>query len=288
MKRILVLGSTGMAGHVITMWLGKNPDYEVFNVSRRSCLNQHTALIDAMDIDRLDDCLEKVSPDVIVNCIGILNQYASARKDKAVFLNSYLPHYLESKYRGSCTRIIHLSTDCVFSGKDGDYPENAFRDGDDFYARTKAIGEIVNNKDITIRTSIIGPDMRPEGTGLFNWFMKSKGAIYGYTRVFWNGVTTIELAKLVEVLLDSNICGLVHFVNKNKISKHRLLTIIKQRFNRNDIIIEEFENMVSDKSLLNTRGDFVYPVPAYAEMISEMKEWVDNNKLLYPHYFTHF
>ncbi|MDD2574221.1 MAG: sugar nucleotide-binding protein [Bacillota bacterium] len=288
MKRILVLGSTGMAGHVITMWLGKNPDYEVFNVSRRSCLNRHTALIDAMDIGRLDDYLREISPDVIVNCIGILNQYASAEKDKAVFLNSYLPHYLERRYRGSSTRIIHLSTDCVFSGKDGDYPENAFRDGDDFYARTKAIGEIVNNKDITIRTSIIGPDMRLEGIGLFNWFMKSKGIICGYTRAFWNGVTTIELARLVETMLDSNTSGLVHFVNRNKISKHRLLTIIKQKFQRNDIEIEESENTVSDKSLLNTREDFVYPVPAYTEMIGEMKEWVDNNKLLYPHYFTHY
>jgi len=241
-----------------------------------------------MEIDKLDDYLREISPDVIVNCIGILNQFAWTEKDKAVFLNSYLPHYLESKYRESCTRIIHLSTDCVFSGKNGDYPEDAFRDGDDFYARTKAIGEIVNNKDITVRTSIIGPDMCPEGIGLFNWFMKSKETIYGYTQVFWNGVTTIELAKLVEVLLDSNTYGLVHFVNRNKISKHRLLNIIKQKFNRNDIKIEEFDNIVSDKSLLNTREDFIYPVPAYAEMIGEMKEWVDNNKLLYPHYFTHF
>ena len=78
--------------------------------------------------------------------------------------------------------------------------------------------EIVNDKDITIRTSIIGPDMRPEGIGLFNWFMKSRGTIYGYTRVFWNGVTTLELAKLVEALLDSDTCGLVHFTNRNKIS----------------------------------------------------------------------
>ncbi len=286
MKRVLVLGSTGMAGHVITMHLMKNPSFLVFNVSRRSRLNRHTALMDVMDIGRLDEYLREISPDVIVNCIGVLNQFASAEKDRAVFLNSYLPHYLESKYKGSCTRVIHLSTDCVFSGKDGSYHENSFRDGDDFYARTKAVGEIVNDKDITIRTSIIGPDMRPEGIGLFNWFMKSRGTIHGYTRVFWNGVTTLELAKLVEALLDSDTCGLVHFTNRNKISKHQLLTILKQQFNRSDIKIEEFDGIVSDKSLINTREDFAYPVPDYDEMIGKLKEWVCSNKSLYPHYFT--
>ncbi|MBA1336857.1 MAG: dTDP-4-dehydrorhamnose reductase [Firmicutes bacterium] len=286
MKKILVLGSTGMAGHVITMQLCKNPGCKVFNVSRKNRLNGHTVVIDAMEIDRLDDYLQEISPDVIVNCIGVLNQFAEAEKDKAVFLNSYLPHYLESKYKRSCTRIIHLSTDCVFSGRDGNYPENAFRDGDKFYDRTKAVGEIINDKDLTIRTSIIGPDMRPEGIGLFNWFMKSRGTIYGYTQVFWNGVTTIELAKLVEMLLNSDISGLVHFVHKSKISKHELLTILKRKFHREDIEIEEFGNISLDKSLLNTREDFFYQVPSYAEMIDEMKEWVDNNKHLYPHYFN--
>ena len=128
--------------------------------------------------------------------------------------------------------------------------------------------------------------MRPEGIGLFNWFMKSRGTIHGYTRVFWNGVTTLELAKLVEALLGSDTCGLVHFANRNKISKHRLLTILKQKFNRSDIKIEEFDGIVSDKSLINTREDFAYPVPDYDEMIGKMKEWVYSNKPLYPHYFT--
>lgn len=285
MKKILVLGSTGMAGHVMTMRLCKNPGFKVFNVSRKSRLNEHTVVIDAMETDRLNGYLQEISPDVIVNCIGILNQFAEAEKDKAVFLNSYLPHYLESKYKETCTRIIHLSTDCVFSGRDGSYHENAFRDGDKFYDRTKAVGEIINDKDLTIRTSIIGPDMRPEGIGLFNWFMKSRGTICGYTQVLWNGVTTIELAKLVEMLLSSDVSGLLHLAHKSKISKHELLSILKQEFCRKDIEITESGDIRQDKSLLNTRKDFLYQVPSYPEMIDEMKEWVDNNKHLYPHYF---
>jgi len=116
----------------------------------------------------------------------------------------------------TAVKIIQISTDCVFSGKDGGYKEDSFRDGDTIYARTKALGEINNNKDLTIRTSIIGPDINEDGIGLFHWFMKQSGTIYGFRNAYWTGVTTIELAKGIEKFIEYNVTGIYHFVPTEK------------------------------------------------------------------------
>lgn len=284
MKSVLVLGSTGTAGHVITMHLSKNSYFKVFNLSHRNKLNEKSVTIDVMDIEKFGAYLDSLSLDVIINCIGILNQFAERFKDKAVFLNSYLPHYLEYKYKNTNTRIIHLSTDCVFSGKDGGYTEASFRDGDRFYDRTKAIGEVINDKDLTFRTSFIGPDLNRYGIGLFNWFMRSSGEINGYVNVYWSGITTIQLAKAVEMAILSNMSGLYHLVPDSKISKYELLKKLKFKFNRKDLVINKYEGKHTDKSMINTRKDFLYRVPAYDIMIDEMKEWIETHKSIYPHY----
>ncbi|MGF7060014.1 sugar nucleotide-binding protein [Brassicibacter mesophilus] len=284
MKRILVLGSTGMAGHVITTYLEKNPKLEIYNLSHTRKLNNKSIIMDVMNIEELNKYLNKIKVDFIINCIGILNKYAEMYMDKAAFLNGYLPHFLEYKYKNSDTRIIHLSTDCVFSGKDGNYTENSFRDGDSFYDRTKTVGEIINNKDITFRTSIIGPDMNPDGIGLFNWYMRNKGEINGYVNAIWTGVTTIELAKAIECAIFSDLTGLYHLVSDTSINKYELLSLFSLIFSRKDLIINECEDIRVNKSLINTRTDFSHRVPTYYQMINEMKKWIDENKMLYPHY----
>jgi len=195
-------------------------------------------------------------------------------------LNSYLPRFLEKKYMNTKVKIIQISTDCVFSGKTGNYTEDSFRDGDSIYARTKTLGEINNNKDLTIRTSIIGPDINEDGIGLFQWFMNQKGTIYGFKNAYWTGVTTIELAKGIEKLIKNDVAGLYHFVPNEKISKYNLLNIIAEIFNRNITIIPK-EDYYVDKSLINTRTDFKYVIPTYREMIEEMKSWIDKNPQLY-------
>jgi len=279
LKTILVLGSSGMLGHVVTKYFEER-SYDVYNLSHRIKINERTEIMDVTNFSEFDKYLNKLKVDVIVNCIGILNEDAENNPDKAILLNSYLPRFLEKKYMNTKVKIIQISTDCVFSGKTGNYTEDSFRDGDSIYARTKTLGEINNNKDLTIRTSIIGPDINEDGIGLFHWFMNQKGTIYGFKNAYWTGVTTIELAKGIEKLIKNDVAGLYHFVPNEKISKYNLLNIIAEIFNRNITIIPK-EDYYVDKSLINTRTDFKYVIPTYREMIEEMKSWIDKNPQLY-------
>lgn len=283
-KKILVLGSTGMAGHVMTTFLEESGAYDVFNLAHKKKLNEKSYLLDVTDFLNLEAFLDKENFDVIINCIGILNQFATTFKDKAILLNSYLPHFLEAKYKGGHTKIIHLSTDCVFSGKTGSYTETSFKDGDTYYDRTKAIGEIYEGRNLTVRTSIVGPDINYDGIGLFNWFMKAKGKINGYVNSIWTGVTTIELAKAVEKAVINDISGIYHLVSEKRINKYELLLLFKEVFKKQDVHIDEYCNDLLDKSLLNTRKDFDYKVPDYKFMISEMREWILRHPSFYPYY----
>ena len=279
MKTILVLGSSGMLGHVVTKYF-EEKSYDVYNLSHRIKINERTEIMDVTNFSEFDKYLNKLKVDVIVNCIGILNEDAENNPDKAILLNSYLPRFLEKKYMNTKVKIIQISTDCVFSGKTGNYTENSFCDGDSIYARTKTLGEINNNKDLTIRTSIIGPDINEDGIGLFHWFMNQKDTIYGFKNAYWTGVTTIELAKGIEILIKNDVAGLYHFVPNEKISKYNLLNIIAEIFNRNITIIPK-EDYYVDKSLINTRTDCKYVIPTYREMIEEMKNWIDKNPQIY-------
>jgi len=178
-----------------------------------------------------------------------------------------------------------MSTDCVFSGRTGGYIETSFRDGESFYDRTKALGELENEKDLTFRNSIIGPDKREKGIGLFNWFMKQEVQIYGFTKAIWTGVTTITLAKAMEQALKENLTGLYNLVNNETISKYELLKLFNRFMKNDEIKILPNDNLSLNKSLVNTRTDFTFKVPGYDIMIAEMKEWIENHEELYPHYF---
>ena len=171
--RFLVLGSTGMAGHTIALYLHEQGhDVTAFSTKTFSYCNNING--DAANKSFVVSMLQDGNYDVVINCIGVLNQACDKEPSRAVYLNSYLPHLLVDTLRNSNTKLIHMSTDCVFSGKLGSYSENSFRDGETFYDRTKALGEVNDNKNLTFRNSIIGPDMKENGIGLFNWFMKQR------------------------------------------------------------------------------------------------------------------
>lgn len=284
MKKILVLGSGGMAGHVMTTYLEETGAYEVFNLAHRKKLNERTILMDVTDFPRFEALLDREDFDVIINCIGVLNQYASENIARAILLNSYLPHFLEGRPQGTAAKILHLSTDCVFSGKTGPYTETSFKDGDTYYDRTKAVGEISQGRSLTIRTSIIGPDMNYDGIGLFNWFMKARGNINGYANAIWTGITTTELAKAAEKAILADLSGIYHLVSDKSINKYELLLLLKDIFNRQDIQVERYFNEPVDKSLINTRRDFEYRVPEYRAMLEEMKRWIQEHPAHYPQY----
>lgn len=281
--RILILGATGMAGHVIAIYL-KEQGHEVTALTRKPFPYCENIITDVTDLTKLEKVIQNGEYDAVINCVGILNQFAEKEKHQAVFLNSYLPHYLSYITRESITKVIHMSTDCVFSGKDGNYDETSLRDGVTFYDRTKALGELDNNKDLTFRNSIIGPDISKNGIGLFNWFMKQNDQINGFTRAIWTGVTTLTLAKAMEKALEENLTGLYNLVNNKSISKFDLLQLFNKHMRDKSINIIPSEEVKIDKSLVNSRNDFSFIVPSYEQMVIEMKEWISDHKRLYTHY----
>jgi dTDP-4-dehydrorhamnose reductase len=280
--RVLVLGSAGMLGHIVVRYFKENTNYEVYGLARRK-IEEDTILMNVTQKEFIG-FLNENTFDVIINCIGILNKSAEDNKANAVYLNSYLPHMLEAFFQHTETRIIQISTDCVFSGEKGNYNENSLKDGLTFYDRSKALGEIENKKDLTLRMSIIGPDVNEKGIGLFNWFMRSTGIIYGYTQVFWNGVTTLELAKGILAAIDQNLTGLYHFVPDTSICKYDLLNLFRDVFKREDIKIIPVNEPSINKTLINTRTDFLYSIPSYEIMIYELKSYIDSHRYLYPQY----
>ena len=281
--KIAVLGSTGMAGHMVSLYL-EEAGYMVYRASRseRNTLTSRT--VDAADPAALRAWLEEVRPDGVVNCIGLLQRACEARPDRAVLLNAYIPHYLESLFSQERTKVIHLSTDCVFSGSKGGYAENALPDGRTMYDRSKALGELNNRKDLTLRMSIIGPDTDPGGTGLLNWFMAQKGELQGYSKTLWNGVTTLELAKAVEWALRTEVAGLYHLVPAGTIDKYSLLRLFQQTFQKEDVQISRIAGPQLDKTLVNTRTDFGFQVGSYPAQLEELKQWMQAHRELYPHY----
>lgn len=282
--KVLVLGASGMAGHIISIYLSEK-GHNVTGATRKPVSYVNNIILDVEDLKKLNEVITQGEYDAIINAVGILNMDAEMNKSKAVFINSYLPHYLQDIMRNSKTKIIHLSTDCVFSGNDGNYLEDAFKDGDTFYDRTKALGELNNDKDITFRNSIIGPDYNNSGIGLFNWFMQQEGNIKGFNKAIWTGVTTLTLAKAINKVLNQNLAGIYHLVNNQTISKYELLNLFNKNFNR-EVQIEIEDEFSVNKSLVNSRKDFDFEVPSYEQMIIEMKDWINNHKEIYPHYFN--
>lgn len=280
----LVLGATGMAGHTIAFFL-KEQGHTVRSLNRNPFPFVEEIRGDVTDFENVKKIIENDDYDAVINCVGILNQNAEKNKHLAVFLNSYLPHYLSFITCEMETQVIHMSTDCVFSGKEGSYNENSFRDGVTFYDRSKALGELETGKNLTFRNSIIGPDMKQEGIGLFNWFMKQKGPIKGYTNAIWTGVTTLTLAKAMEKAAKDKLRGIYNLVNNCTISKYDLLSLFNKYFRNNCMLITPDDGVRVDKSLIDTRTDFDFHVPSYETMIQEMKTWIFSHKYLYPHYF---
>jgi dTDP-4-dehydrorhamnose reductase len=281
--KILVLGCAGMAGHTISIYL-QEKGHEVIGVSRRPITFCHSVLCDVENTEKLKSIIEEGDFDSVINCVGLLNQFAEEDKAAAVFLNSYLPHYLATVTQDTNTQVIHMSTDCVFSGERGDYTEHDFTDGKSFYDRSKALGELNDHKNITLRNSIVGPDINQNGIGLLNWFMSQNGEINGYTKAMWTGLTTLQLAKAMEAAATAKASGLYNMVYDEPISKYDLLQLFNKYLKNDKMIIKPYDMVVADKSLKRTNFDFDYTIPDYEIMVSEMASWIKSHRDLYPHY----
>lgn len=281
--KFLIFGSQGMAGKTIATYLNEQ-GHDVTGFSRNISNDFKYIIGDVTNKELVEKVIKEGEYDTIINCIGILNNFAEENPEMAVYLNSYFPHLLVSLTKDSTTQIIQMSTDCVFSGKKGGYVESDFPDGDTFYDRTKALGEISDDKNLTLRNSIVGPDIKESGIGLFNWFMKQEGTIKGYTNAKWTGLTTLELAKIMEKAAIERTSGLINMVHKESISKYDLLKLFNKYVRNDSLTIEPFEGFVADKSLVRTNFSLGYVVPDYETMISEMADWITKHKDQYPHY----
>ncbi len=281
--KFLVLGCNKMAGHTISLYL-QEKGHEVFGVDRNLSRYVKSIIGDTRDTGLLRTLITEGKYDSVVNCISILNQFAEQDKALATFSNSYLPHFLAEVTCGTDTQIIHISTDCVFSGKRGEYTEADFPDGTTFYNRSKALGELEDDKNITLRTSTVGPDINPDGIGLMNWFMKQQGEIVGFTKAIWTGQTSLQLAKTVEAAAKEKAHGLYNMVPTSSICKYNLLQLFNHYLRNDSIKITPVEGINADKSLKRTRFEFGYLIPEYEPMIAELTEWIIAHKDMYPHY----
>lgn len=280
--KVLILGSSGMLGHQLYFFLSQNSNFQLFDISKSMKLTNNTSLYDIKESFFLNYIL-KLKPDFIINCIGILIKESINNPDEAIYINSYLPHKLVKIANEIKATLVHLSTDCVFSGKRGSYKETDHRDGDDIYALSKILGEVLDNNHLTLRTSIVGPEIRKKNEGLFDWFMKQKTNIFGYTKVFWSGVTTFELSKAIMWSINNKITGLYHVTNNLPISKYELLLLFNKYSKKNLEIIPD-DKIVSDKTFIDTKNFLDYKIPSYDDMISVMVNNIFKNKVLYPHY----
>ena len=281
-KKILVIGSNGMAGHMISLYLSES-GYEVTCLSRTKKLDLPTIILDVKNLEEVQKIIVS-GYDYIINCVGILNEKAEKNKYDAIFINSLFPHFLADCTKNLSSKVIHLSTDCVFSGRKGTYSELDSPDGETFYDRTKAIGELKDDKNITFRNSIIGPDINSDGIGLFNWFMNQKGQINGYANVLWNGITTLELAKIIEKSFNKEFAGLISIVPNRIISKYELLSLLNTKFRSDKIVINKVFIPISNKTLVNVNKVFDYGVIRYENMINELYDWILEHKNIYLNY----
>lgn len=281
--KILILGSSGMVGHVLMAKLSSS-GHDVKGISRQRKVDSRTELIDLTKQFDLLYFLKDNQFDIIINCSAILVDESEKNKDIATYINSYIPHFLEAKFKKTNTKIIHLSTAGIFSGSKGEYTEEDNHDARTFYGRSKSLGEINNQKDLTIRGDFFGPDISENAVGIFNWLLLQRGEIYGYDNLYFNGVTTLELAKFVEYVIKNNLGGIYNIGAEIKISKGELLRKIKNQFNLQEIIINS-NNMVSgDFGLINIRKEYSYTWINYDLMIEELKGWIKSSNHLYKHY----
>jgi len=281
-RKILICGASGMAGHVITKYLQQQNKYEIHTAARNNNLGNSTFYLDVnneFDRIKLMYRIEENKYDFVINCIGILIKSAEKDPTTAILINSYFPHYLEDITKNTNTKIIHLSTDCVFDGTKGNHSETDLPTEINWYGRSKALGEIKNNKDLTLRLSIIGTELKKDGIGLLNWFLNQTGEGNGFVNAYWNGITTLELAIQIDRIIEEKpyLSGIYHLSPDFKINKYDLLCLIKEIWKKEDTTIIPKYDFYQDKTLINYRKEEYNPeIPNYKTQLNELYNFIHN------------
>jgi dTDP-4-dehydrorhamnose reductase len=289
---ILVLGCTGLIGSGLLRYFSSVKGLNIKGTTRNPS-RANTAFfkeldkniiygIDVENASQFELIIKGFQPDLIINFIGIVKQKdAILDLKKSIYINSLLPHLLsEAAVKFKC-KLIHFSTDCVYSGDKGDYIESDIADPLDFYGKSKLVGEpIYFANSIVLRTSVIGPEINSH-FGLFEWFLSQHKPVNGFTNAFFSGFTTLEIAKILHkhIIFDENLSGLYH-LSSFKIDKFSLLNIVKEVYKKN-IIIEKDSNFRIDRSLNSDlfKNKTGYVAKPWAEQIVEMNSFFNQSFL---------
>jgi dTDP-4-dehydrorhamnose reductase len=281
--KLLIFGGDGMLGHQLLRQLSARHDV-------RATLHQPLAAyaahrwftpenvidrVDAGDAGRLNEVIGIVAPDAVINCIGIVKQRPDAKSPiPSLEINALLPHRLLESCSRVGARLIHFSTDCVFSGRTGGYRETDTPDPPDLYGRTKLLGEVEGAPGLTLRTSIIGLELARR-TGLIEWFLAQQGAIKGYRGAIYTGLTTLEMARLVGRLLEQHpaLHGVWH-VASAPITKYDLLVELSAKLGRTDVSIAPDDEFSCDRSMNADRFQAAtgYTAPSWDQMLTELAD----------------
>jgi len=279
--RILILGGSGMLGH--RLWLNLRKEHETWvtvrgNGSELPDIPQFPReyirpMVDALNFDQVIRAMASIQPDLVINCIGLIKQMGHLARDPlfSISLNSIFPHRLSLICRTAKIRLIHISTDCVFSGRKGKYVESDQSDAEDLYGRTKYLGEVTYPHCVTLRTSIIGRELKTH-LGLIDWFLSQSGTVKGYTQAMYTGFTTDEISRIIMKYVIPNLAlgGLYH-VSSDIISKYDLLCLTKDAFKKKIKIVPEADVTI-DRSLNSDkfRQATSYTPPSWSEMITDL------------------
>lgn len=280
--RVAVLGASGMLGNAVIRVFSDSPGFETFGTVRSESVKRHfpetvrgnlVAGVDVTDFDDLVKALAAIKPDVIINCVGVVKQLDSAKDPLATLpINSMLPHRLARLGALIGARIVHVSTDCVFSGRKGLYLEEDQPDAYDLYGRSKLLGELDLPGTITLRTSIIGRELQSNHS-LVDWFLSQHGTVKGYRKAIFSGLPTNELARVIRdyVIPNADLHGLYH-VSAAPIDKHALLLEIAKHYQHKIEILAD-DAVAIDRSLDSSRFRAAtgYLPPSWPDLIAAMR-----------------
>lgn len=284
-RRLLVLGANGMLGNAVLRWFAQDPGYQVFgSVRKRETIQElqerlpqvcFVADVEGENLASLRHLFAEVRPELVINCIGVVKQLAGAENPAiAIPINALLPHRLARLCHAGKARLIHISTDCVFSGALGAYTEDDEADASDLYGRSKLMGEVDYPHAVTLRTSIIGHELS-SGHGLVGWFLSQPGAVRGFSKAIFSALPTVELARVIQqhVIPHPELHGTYH-VAAEAISKYHLLELVGQEYGRPNPLRPDAE-LVMDRSLNADRFNAAsgYRPPNWPELVRRMREF---------------
>jgi dTDP-4-dehydrorhamnose reductase len=281
-ERVLIHGITGMLGHTLFLELSKHKDLEVFGTARHPDFNRWPVFkdyennlrpdVEADNFDSISRSLAAIQPTLVINCIGLIKQiWWGTDPLAAITVNAQLPHRISLVCKAARARLIHIGTDCVFNGKAGNYADDSPSTAEDIYGKSKSLGEVAYPHCVTLRTSIIGHELKGHH-GVVDWFLRQKGTVKGYARAIFTGFPTVELSRIISdyVIPNRSLSG-VYNVSAEPCSKYRLLQLVKERYGL-DVEVVPTDEVIIDRSLDSTRFRSLtgYRPPAWEALVERM------------------